>query len=227
VADRTKGRVRGLLGGGSPVEEALLEETLDRPGPDAQRALQVLTLAQRTADEHIAAAQHQADSIRSSARGAADQIARDAQAHAEGVRREAAKVLSDARGMAEQIVRDAQNHSDNTRRDSEKVLSDARAQSQEIVKGAQETAAGLERDAQQRYDEVVGSLATKRDVLQQQLDGLQQFDRDYRARLRKFMQSQLQALGGEEPTPTHVEVPQPTPMTAPNGPVNQEPAVSY
>ena len=46
----------------------VVEEGLCRPDPDAQRALQVLIMAQRTADEHTASAQHQADSIRADAR---------------------------------------------------------------------------------------------------------------------------------------------------------------
>jgi cell division septum initiation protein DivIVA len=194
-----KGRVKGLLGGAASPDDGLLDQMHDHPDPEAQRALQVLILAQRTADEHTATAHHQADNIRADARATAEQIVRDAQAHADNARREAAKALADARAMAEQIVRDAQAHGEGARRDSEKILSDARARAQEIAKDAQAAAAGLEREAQQRYDDVVGSLATKRDVLQEQIDGLQQFDRDYRSRLRKFMHSQLRALGADDP----------------------------
>ena len=195
---RMKGRVKGLLGG-SPEEPPPMDRAQERPDPDAQRALQVLVLAQRTADEHLASAQQQADGIRADARATADKFARDAQAHSDGVRREAAKALADARSAAEQIVRDAQAHADGARRDAEKIVSDARAQAQELARDAQARAAGLEREAQQRFDDVVGSLAAKRDALQQQIDALQQFDRDYRSRLRKYMQSQLRALGSDEP----------------------------
>jgi cell division septum initiation protein DivIVA len=156
-------------------------------------------LAQRTADEHVAGAQHQAGTIRADARATAEQIVREAQAHADGVRRDAAKALSDARAAAEQTVHDAQAQADATRRDAEKVLSNARAKAQDILKEAQAHVAGLEREAQQRYDDVVGSLAGKRDVLLREIDGLKEFDREYRFRLRKFMQSQLRALGGDEP----------------------------
>lgn len=198
---RMKGRVKGLLGGVVPPDDALPDQPYDRPDPDAQRALQVLIMAQRTADEHTATAAHQADNIRAEARSAAEQIVRDAQAHADGARRDAAQALSDGRGAAEQIVRDAQAHADGARRDAEKILSDARARAQEIAKDAKAHAVGLEREAQQRYDDVVGSLATKRDGLQQQIEALQQFDRDYRSRLRKFMHGQLRALGADEPPP--------------------------
>ena len=177
---RIKGRVRGLLSGPShddmpvempPVEmPPMVDLTPGMPDPDAQRkALQVLTLAQKTADEHIASAQQQADNIRAAARASAEQVAKEAQSHSEQARQEATKTVADARAAAEQIVKDAQGR-----------------------------AAGLDKEAQQRYDDVVGTLETKRDALQQRIGELQQFDQDYRSRLRTFMHSQLRALGSED-----------------------------
>ena len=46
---------------------------------------------------------------------------------------------------------------------------------------------------------MVGSLATKREALQGQIEALEMFDRDYRARLTRFMQNQLRALWVDEP----------------------------
>lgn len=214
---RMRGRVKGLFGGASPDNDLMMDQTPAFSGPDAQRqALQVLVLAQRTADEHVAAAQHQADKIRADGRATAEQIAREAQKHADGARREADRALSDARATAEQIARDAQAHADGARRDADKILSDARASADEIAKEARATADDLERDAQERYQDVVGSLAGKRAALQQQIEALQQFDRDYRARLRTFMQGQLRALGADEPPPTaDIEQPGATATTAP------------
>jgi len=198
---RVKGRVKGLFGGVGPDSEQM-DPAPVHSGPEAQhQALQVLVLAQRTADEHVGTAQRQADKIRADARGAAEQIVRDAQAHAEGVRRDAGKALSEARTTAEQIVRDAKSHGELARRDADRALAEARARADDIVKTAQAGADELESDARQRYDETVGSLAAKCAALQQQIEALQQYDREYRARLRAFMQSQLQALGGEDPSP--------------------------
>src|SRR5262249_20130300 len=158
-----------------PVEmPPMVDMTPGMPDPDAQRkALQVLTLAQKTADEHIASAQQQADNIRAAARSSAEQVAREAQAHSEHSRQEAAKTVADARSAAEQIVKEAQGR-----------------------------AAGLDKEAQQRYDDVVGTLETKRDALHQRIDELQQFDREYRLRLRTFMRGQLDALDNDEPPAT-------------------------
>lgn len=211
-----KGRVKGLLAG-APSDDMALDDMHDALDPDAQRqALQVLILAQRTADDHVAGAQHQAGSIRSDARAAAEQIVRDAQGHADGARQDASKALSDARATAEQIVREAQAQADSTRREADKVLSDARAGAAEIVKDAQANAAELERDAQQRYDDVVGSLEGKRVALREQIEALQQFDRDYRSRLAAFMQSQLRTLGAAMPV-LDAEIPPPNSLTATGG----------
>ena len=178
---RMKGRVRGLLGGAAEAPEEMHEPLVAPPiesyrmpaDPDAQRqALQVLTLAQKTADEHLATVQREADTIRANARQAAEQVAKE-----------------------------AQNEAANTRRDAEKVLTDARAKAAEIEKAAQAKAAELEREAQQRYDEVVGTLDTKRAALEEKIEGLQRFDRDYRTRLRSFMQRQLHDLDNENAAP--------------------------
>src|SRR5512133_3193683 len=44
-----------------------------------------------------------------------------------------------------------------------------------------------------------GSLAGKREALPQQIEALQEFEREYRARLLTFMQAQLRALWVDEP----------------------------
>src|SRR6266545_552799 len=80
---RMKDRVKGLLGTAPPGSES--PEQPDAPpvafaDPNAQRqALQVLTLAQRTAEDHIHNAHRQADKICADARAIAEQIVRDAE----------------------------------------------------------------------------------------------------------------------------------------------------
>jgi cell division septum initiation protein DivIVA len=176
------------------------DQAEDRPVSDVQRqALQMLTLAQRTAEEHVAGAQHQAEKIQADARATAEQIARDAKAQADAVRREADKTLSEARARAAEMAKDAQLRADNARREGDKIVAEARARAAEIAKDAQVSADGLKRQAQLRYEEIVGSLAAKREALQQQIEALQEFEREYRARLLTFMQAQLRALWVDEP----------------------------
>jgi cell division septum initiation protein DivIVA len=159
-----------------------------------QQALQMLALAQRTAEEHITTAQQRADKVQQEARTSAERIVRDAQAQAEEIRREAEKALNDAEARAAQIGEEAQAQAENSRRESQRIVSDARARAAEIVREAQAGADNLKRQAELRYEEMVGNLAAKREALQQQIKALQEFDRDYRARLVAFMQGQLRAL---------------------------------
>jgi cell division septum initiation protein DivIVA len=169
------------------------------PHGDVQQAMQMLTLAQRTADEHVATAHRQAGTIQAEARAAAEQIVREAQTQAEAVRRDADKALTEARTQVEQAGRDVQANAETARRDAEKIVADAQAQAAQIAKDARANADGLGRLAKQRYDEEVGNLAAKREALQQQIESLQEFDRDYRSRLLTFMQAQLRALWVDEP----------------------------
>ncbi|MBW6439838.1 hypothetical protein KZ829_39545 [Actinoplanes hulinensis] len=176
------------------------EHAVITPNPGLpNQALQVLALAQRTAEEHVASAQHHADKIRTDALAAAEQIARDAQAHANNVRREADRVLAEARAAAEQMARDAQARAEEARRTAEKIVADARSRAETVNADAIAGAEQLKHQAQQRYDDVVGSLGAKREALQQQIEALEQFDREYRGRLTGFMQSQLRALWVDAP----------------------------
>lgn len=194
-----KGRVKGLLGGPPHANDGLVHMDAPPEPPVQHQALQVLNLAQRTADEHVASARREADRIVADARGKAEQIVRDAQGHAQGLRQEAEKALTDAHAKGAQVARDAKAQSDKARRNAEEILADARSKADELAKSAQAHADELKHQAQQRYEDVVGSLAAKREALQQQIEALEQFERDYRARLTTFMQNQLRALWVDEP----------------------------
>lgn len=210
-----KDRVKGLYKETSPDEEEVTEPDEDRmtsparvesqvrsdapAGADVERALQALALAQRTAEEHLARAQREADRIQAEARSRAEQIVRDAQGLAQAVRREADKSLSEARASAARIAEGAQAHADDARRGGQRIVSDARVRAAETAKDAEAYADRLAGQARLRYEEMVGTLAAQREALQQQIEALQEFDRDHRARLLTFVQAHLRALWVDEP----------------------------
>ena len=211
--NRVKDRVRGLLGalpGNESGDHVGMHAAAPgaagpsgppgRPEPEMpHHALQVLTLAQHTADEHLAGARVQAEKIHADARAAAEQTARNAEIHAHQMRQEADKVLAEAREAAQQMAREARAHAQEVEREAAKVLADAQARADHIAAEARANAEDLKVQAEQRYQDVVGSLATKREALQGQIEALEMFDRDYRARLTRFMQNQLRALWVDEP----------------------------
>lgn len=207
--NRMKDRVKVMLGTTPDTETS--EHALIAPNPGhPNQALQVLTMAQRTAEEHVATAHRQADKIRTDALAAAEEIAREAQVHAHNVRREADKVLFDARAAAEQTARDAQARTADARRNADKVVEDARAHAEKMAAEAQANVEELKLQAQRRYEDVVGSLGTKREALQQQIEALERFDREYRSRLTAFMQGQLRSLWVDQPQVTgELELPEP------------------
>lgn len=210
-----KGRVKGLLGtppGGEPMPMQPMEIPADAAAQ--HQALQVLTLAQRTAEEHLVSAKREADRICGEARETASQIVRDAQAHAESLQREAEQARADAHAAAAQVAKDARRYADEARQDAEQILAEARMRADEFAKQAQAEADELQHLAQQRYEDVVGSLAARREGLQQQIEALERFDREYRAKLQAFMQSQLRALWVDQPRVDSELTEQPAPMPA-------------
>lgn len=200
---RMKDRVKVMLNGTTSPDNTASERPLVAPNPGLpQQALQVLTMAQRTAEEHVSSAHRQADKIHTDAVAAAEQIARDADVHAQNVRREAAKVLGDARAAAEQAARQAQTRVEEAQRNADNIVSEARAQAEAMTANAEQNVEELKLQAQRRYDDIVGSLGAKREALQQQIEALERFDREYRARLTTFMQGQLRALWVDQPQVT-------------------------
>lgn len=205
VDNGVKGRVIGLLAGAPSLKEIDHTDMRSISSSEAdaqQQALQVLTLAQRTAEDHVADAHRQADEICAQARATAQQIVRDAETRAGDMRWQADKTLTDARATAEQIGREARAHTEEVRRNADKILADARAKAEEIAEDAHGKAESLKQQAQQRFDDVVGSLAGKRTALQQQIEALELFDREYRTRIATFLQGQLRALWLDEPQVT-------------------------
>ena len=193
--DRARMPVNGPSRDGRTTEHPLIAPR----GDTADQALHVLAMAQRTAEEHVTGAQRHAETVRAEAATAAVQIAADADAHAQGIRREAEKALAEAHATKQQAARDAEAHLAQSHRNAQKVLTDARAEATSITARARADAEQLKTQAQHRHDDIVGSLGTKRAALQDQIEALEQFDREYRTRLLAFMQGQMRALWADQP----------------------------
>src|SRR5690349_7298674 len=133
---------------------------------------------------------------------AAEQAARSMQNELEQVRATGGSVVG-ATGDGEQQAlrvlmmaqRTADDHVNDARREADKLLSDARAKAEEVTREARAKADALERDARQRHQEAMGGLDAKRTALQKHIEELKQFEREYRTRLRAYLESQLRDLG--------------------------------
>src|SRR5689334_17568903 len=135
-------------------------------------------------------------------KGAGEQAARTMQARLEQIRGQggALQVSGDGEQQALRVLmmaqRTADDHVTDARREADKLLSDARAKAEEVTRDARAKADALERDARQRHQEAMGGLDAKRSALQKHIEELKQFEREYRTRLKAYLESQLRDLDG-------------------------------
>src|SRR6202035_902097 len=110
----------------------------------------------------------------------------------------AARVLSLAQQTADQAIADARREADETlgraRREADEVLTKARRQAEQITGDARARAESLERDEQERHRQAMGSLVQTREELERRVDDLRAFEREYRSRLKAYLEGQLRDL---------------------------------
>jgi len=136
----------------------------------AVKAARVLSLAQDTADRLSASASEEAHRLVSEAQANADQI------------------VSEARYVAETTVNDARQRAD-------AMLADAQSRSENQLRQAQEKAEFLQGDAERKHSELMTTINQQRTVLEGRLEQLRTFEREYRTRLKTYLESQLEELG--------------------------------
>jgi DivIVA domain-containing protein len=74
------------------------------------------------------------------------------------------------------------------------LIAEATGRHEQMITEARERAAGMVAEAQQKRAEVLQTLGHERSMLQQKIDELRTFERDYRARLKSHLEGQLRAL---------------------------------
>ena len=133
-------------------------------------------------------------------KAAAEQAARQMQVELEQARTSGPVSSGDGEQQALRVLmmaqRTADEHVSDARREADKLLTDARNKSDELTRDARSKAEALERDARQRHQEVLSSLDSKRTALQKHIEELKQFEREYRTRLKAYLESQLRDLDG-------------------------------
>ena len=140
----------------------------------------------------------------------------------------AARVLSLAQQTADQAIADARREADETlgraRREADEVLTKARRQAEQITGDARARAESLERDAQERHRQAMGSLVQTREELERRVDDLRAFEREYRSRLKAYLEGQLRDLeagvtetGGFPAVGSGSQPPMPAALSAPVG----------
>ncbi len=161
----------------APVTPPMAREQTAPGGQAHVHAAKVLGLAQEIADRMTSDAKTEADAMLSQARATSEQL------------------LSEAKAKAENMVTQAQTR-------AETLLNDARSRAETRDRESREKAASLERDAARKHTEILGALHQEKNTLEKKIDELRTFERDYRTRLKIYLDSQLQKLDERGPTPT-------------------------
>ena len=82
------------------------------------------------------------------------------------------------------------------------LIAEASARHEQMITEARERSTGMLAEAQQKKAAVLEALARERDMLEKKIDELRTFERDYRARLKSYLEGQLQELdhvGADKP----------------------------
>ena len=154
-----------------PVYDAPPPQAAAPTGEESHvKAAKVLSLAQDTADRLTGTAKAESEKMLSDARAQADAM------------------VSEARQTAETTVAEARQRAD-------AMLADAQTRSEAQLRQAQEKADALQADAERKHSEIMGTINQQRTVLEGRLEQLRTFEREYRTRLKTYLESQLEELG--------------------------------
>ncbi|WAL63653.1 DivIVA domain-containing protein [Amycolatopsis cynarae] len=151
----------------SPVEQTQ-SHAMDAGEPNVQAA-KVLGLAQEMADRLTAEAKTESDGMLAEARAKSEQL------------------LSDARAKSDSMVNEARTR-------AETMLNDARTRAETLERQARDKATSMEREAQRKYTETMNNLNGEKTTLGKKIEELRTIEREYRTRLRGFLESQLREL---------------------------------
>ena len=179
---QTMQRQDGLRGAGGPGDGPRMPVGAPAPqlaaadagmdgGDHHVQAAKVLGLAQEMADRLTAEAKNEADTMLSDARTKSEQL------------------LSDARTKSDGLVNDA-------RARAETMLNDARTRADTLERQSREKSASLVSDAERKQNEIIGAIQRDKSVLEKKIDELRTFEREYRTRLKTYLESQLRDLEG-------------------------------
>ncbi|HEV2343941.1 MAG TPA: DivIVA domain-containing protein [Actinocrinis sp.] len=99
----------------------------------------------------------------------------------------AARVLALAQQTADQAIAEARN-------EANKIVGEARTRADGMEREARGKADALERDAQEKHRVAIGTLEQARASLERKVEDLRAFEREYRQRLKSYLESQMRQL---------------------------------
>jgi DivIVA domain-containing protein len=133
------------------------------------QAAKVLGLAQEMADRLTGEAKSESDSMLAEARTKSEQL------------------LSEARAKSDTMVNEARTR-------AEAMLNEARQRAETLERTARDKAGTLEREAQRKHNELISTITNEKKSLEKEIETLRTFEREYRTRLKTFLEASLRDL---------------------------------
>jgi DivIVA domain-containing protein len=99
----------------------------------------------------------------------------------------ATRILQLAQRTADEAVAEARSKAD-------RIINEARGQADKMLSEARTRTEAMDREGRERQQAMVGSLEQQRVDLERQVENLRAFEREYRTRLKSYLESQLRDL---------------------------------
>ena len=151
----------------------------------------VLALAQKLHEEYVSEGQTTRERLISEGQAHHDKVVGEAAA-------KQAELLSAGQAKHDQFLAIGQSkHAEflstgQAKHDS--LIAEASARHEQMITEARERSTGMLAEAQQKKAAVLEALGRERDLLEKKIDELRTFERDYRARLKSYLEVQLKEL---------------------------------
>lgn len=173
-------------GGAQPIPSIPVYEPSPEPVAPPQPVVAPPAAEVTSEEQHLKAAR-----VLSLAQDTADKLTGNAKSESEAL-------LADARQRSDAMVGDARSKSEamlaDARQRSEAILADAQTRAEAQTRQAQEKADALQADAERKHTEIMGTINQQRTVLEGRIEQLKTFEREYRTRLKTYLESQLEEL---------------------------------
>jgi DivIVA domain-containing protein len=188
----------------APAAQAPAPQVEPRAGEEA--IARALVMAQRMADQTVEEAKVKAKSMVSEAEGRSKNTTEQAQLRAREVT-EAAQMR--AREVTEAAQMRAREVTETAQARARELTEGLETRYKERIQSAEARARVAEEQARMQIAQATEQVARRRQELESSIEALRAFERDYRARLRGFVEGQLKAL--EDAAPSGPVAPNPPP----------------
>ncbi|MDQ1586220.1 MAG: hypothetical protein QOH80_1585 [Actinomycetota bacterium] len=108
-------------------------------------------------------------------------------------------------------------------RTADEFITEAKTQADRIVGEARQRADAMRREGEDKHRQLIGSLESERQSLERKVEELRAFEREYRTRLKSYLETQLRELEGRGSEAPAGQRPAQQGQPPAGGPVGQQP----